>query len=110
MTMPRSKMDLSHLPQAETTRLTWRERLAALPRATGFGLLRLLRIERRNYLVIDGKVAARFVAQADTLDFLRWLSQTHGSTFDYGCAMGKEWIVAKHLAEAAADAGQPGPS
>lgn len=106
MTETRSEMSLEHLPDVSSTPLAWRRKLAALPRALGYGLLRLLRIEFRNYLTIDGKVVARFVSQPDTMDFMRWLHQTHTAAFDYGHALGREY-VANHGADAA-DAGQPG--
>jgi hypothetical protein len=100
-------MSLEHLAEVSSTQLRWRKQLAALPRALRFALARLTRRESRNYLTVDGQVVARFVSAEDHLAFMLWLHQTHTSTFDYGFEVGKEVIIAQHLA-AEADAGQPG--
>lgn len=100
-------MDVSNLPEISVTRLMWREQLPALPRAIWHGMLRLLRIEPRVYLTINGRVAARFASQADHLDYLAWTAQIHGLTYGMGIDRGKE-ICAKSHPDT--DAGDPGPS
>lgn len=108
MTTPRSDMDLSHLPEVESTRLLWREQLAALPRAAWCALRRLLRREARHYLSIDGRVAARFTSGQDHLEFMTWLASTHNGAFDFGFETGREYLVAQHINAAGPDASVPG--
>jgi hypothetical protein len=100
-----TEMNLDHLPDVTSSPLRWTRQLAALPRALRFALLRLLRWEARYYLTIDGQVVARFVSSEDQIRFMTWLHQTHTGTFDYGYALGKEFVVAQHIN--AADAGEP---
>lgn len=97
---------MTELPEAAATRLSRRERLAALPRAVCHSLLRLLKFEHRYYLTIDGKVAARFTSAADYHDFVSWLTGMHGTVFNLGESFGRERCATTHDA----DTGTAGPS
>ena len=102
-------MNLDHLPDVTATQLRWYDQLAEVPRALYHAFRRLLRLECRQYLVINGQVAARFTSVDDGRDFMMWLHETHTATFDYGYGIGKENAVAKYFSDAA-DAGDPGPA
>jgi hypothetical protein len=95
------------LLEAHATRLSWREQLAALPRAFLHRLLCLVRCEHRYYLTIDGKVAARFTSAADYHDFVRWLTGLHVKVYDLGIAEGGARCERNHPTP---DAGPDRPS
>lgn len=71
-------------------RLLWREQLAALPRSLRYAVRRLLRLESRYYLTINGMVVARFVARQDHLALLDWTSAAHKKTIDRAFALSKQ--------------------
>ncbi len=96
--MPPSDMNLDHLPDVVSARLLWREQVAALPRSLWHALRRLARREARYYLTIDGKVVARFTADADSTALMTWLADTHSHAFDFGFETWKEHQVAVFLA------------
>lgn len=74
--------------EAVVTRLLWREQILALPRAVWHALRRLVRREPRWYLVIDGRVIARLVADQDHLELLAWIAAAHEETFIVGQQFG----------------------
>jgi hypothetical protein len=97
--------------EAVVTRLLWREQARELPRAAWHALRRLVRREPRWYLVIDGHVVARMVADGDQTMLLEWIAIAHGETFRFGQEFGRG--VARALQDghqSQADAGEPGPS
>jgi len=102
-----TEMNLDHLPEVTATQLRWYDQLAEVPRALYHALRRLLRLECRQYLMINGQAAARFVSVDDARDFMQWLHETHTATFEYGHALGREYAVENHVT-VQADAGDPG--
>ena len=100
-------MNLDGMTEMAFTRITWRERLATLPRALGHTVLRLLRRERRYYLVLDGKVMARFEVDTDHLVVLEWLRIAVERSVDYGVTLGRG--KALEIADEA-NAGTAGPA
>jgi hypothetical protein len=104
-------LSLDHLPEVSVTQLLWRDQLAALPRALGRALRRLLRLECRQYLTINGQVVARFVSEVDARDFKQWIDETHTATFEYGYGLAREvHSVGKNHVNLPPDAGDPGPA
>lgn len=107
----------SNVPELEfsidvgTGRLLWREQLCALPRAAWYQLRRLFRCEPRQYLAINGRVAARFTASADHLEFFRWIEETHTKSSAYSYGLGREAALADHAIDLTyADPGDISPA
>lgn len=108
MTEPHS--DLEFIYDAETKNLRWREAIRELPWALYHQLRRVLRREPRLYLVVNGRVAARFTSDYDHLAFVTWLEETHTKTYRHGFDTGKEAMIARYIQAAADNAGAAGPA
>lgn len=91
-------MNLPDMPELAFTRLTWREKLAVLHIDWWHILRRLLRLEHRYYLVLDGKVVGKFIADIDHQAVLDWLADSHRDAHDFGFAIGKEYPLAQQIA------------
>ena len=91
-------MNLDHMTEMAFTRLTWREQLAVVHLSVRHALRRLFRREHRYFLVLDGRVVAKFTAQEDHQAVLAWMAEAHLKTHDYAFALGKEHNVAQYLA------------
>lgn len=102
-------MNLDDMTEMAFTRLSWREKLAVLHIELWHALRRLLRLEHRYYLTLDGRVVARFTADTDHAVVLKWLTDSHIRATDYGVTIGRESAVAKYFA-GQANAGDPGTS
>lgn len=98
----------SKAAEAAITRLLWREQIAALPRAIGAQIRRLLRREPRWYYVVEGRVVARITCQEDYDILMQWIATVHAESFHYGVSFGTGVLGAVDGDEA--NTGNPGPS
>lgn len=90
-------MNLDDMTEVAFTRLTWREKLAVVHIELWHGLRRLLRLEHRYWLTLDGKPLAKFTVDGDHRALLDWFIESHRRATEYGVTIGREAVVEKHL-------------
>ena len=90
-------MNLDHIPEMEATRMRWREILSALPESLVHAARRLMGLEHRSYLVMNGRVLARFVSPQAELEFINWIGATHRANADWNFGRGREYAVATQI-------------